>query len=85
MKKTLHTIKEKTKQGGATCSLYDERDFNRYLSEAMTEMEIERIEAHAEGCDTCLRTLYRCQVAKEKEKDREFVKSCLDMLGKIDK
>jgi len=85
MKKTLHMTKEKTKQSGMACSLYDERDFNRYVSGTMTGTEIERIEVHAEGCDACLRTLYRCQVAKEKEKEKEFVRRTLDLLDELDK
>lgn len=85
MKKTIHTSKEKIKQSGLGCSLYGERDFNRYLDGAMTEREIERLEAHSEACDDCLKTLYRCQVAKEKSKDEEFVKRTLDLLDRLDK
>ena len=71
--------------GVAVCSLYGERDFNRYICDSMTPLEIERLEAHSENCDDCLRTLHRCHVAREKEKDSEFVSRSMALVDKIDK
>jgi len=84
MKKRIHVSKDK-EFGVAVCSLYGERDFNRYICDSMTPLEIERLEAHSENCDDCLRTLHRCHVAREKEKDSEFVSRSMALVDKIDK
>jgi hypothetical protein len=84
MKEKYNNTRDKCKQSRSGCSDYNERAFNRYLLGAMTETEINRLEAHSENCDDCLRTLHRCHVAKEVEKDAEFVSRTKSLLDRVD-
>lgn len=85
MKEPVNVTRDKCKRSRPGCSLYNERAFKRYLAGAMTEAEIERLEAHSKNCDDCLRTLHRCHVAFEKEKDGLLVSRTLAFLDSLDK
>jgi len=85
MKEMDNKSRDKCRQSRPGCSLYNERAFNRYLVGAMTETEINRLEAHSENCDDCLRTLHRCHVAKEVEKDEALVSKTQALMDQIDK
>ena len=76
MKKRIEVSKGK-KFGKSVCSLYGERDFNRYIDDAMTPLEMERFEAHSENCDDCLRTLQRID---EEKKNAEFIGRTLKLI-----
>jgi len=85
MKEKDNKSRDKCTQRRRGCSLYNEHAFNRYLVGAMTETEIDRLEAHSENCDDCLRTLHRCHVAEEVEKDAAFISRTKALMDRIDK
>lgn len=85
MKEQIPTSTQDKEQRGSGCSHYDEHDFTRYVSGAMTNLEVERLEAHAEDCDECLKILYRCHVEKEKRKNEAFTRRTMDLLENLDK
>jgi hypothetical protein len=85
MKDQKQSSTQDHEQRGSGCSHYDEHDFTRYVSGAMTSLEVERLEANTEDCDECLKILYHCHVEKEKRKNEEFTKRTMTLLDKLDK
>jgi len=81
MKKLIKVFKDKEFKG-SVCSLYGELDCNRFIDGAMTPLEIERFDAHAENCNECLRLLRHCN---ELRMNAEGVRRAMDVVNKIDK
>jgi predicted transcriptional regulator len=84
MRKNDYLTEEKRIKRKPGCSLYKETAVKRYVSGAMTSLEMERFESHSENCNDCLQLLYQSDVAREKSRNEEFICRTLTLLDKRD-